>query len=433
MKIIVPITITETALQRTIVPEADYAAYSTATTYNDADTVTLTSGVHHNYESLQSPNLNHVPQTETAWWLDLGATNRWKAFDEYIETQTENPAQITYELAFGTADSLHLGNMDCDAVEITLCTPGSNLITNGEFCADTSGWAAYNSSVLTVEAGGAVGNYLKILGGSPAGWHGATWTLNGIDATATYRFRGLVSRIEAGTVTTYKVGIGTAAGETTLADLNGETQPGALAWNTPELSCSVIPGATAIVITIGYVRNNTAIDYLGYDRISFIKMTEIYNTAIALGAADPATQITKLSRTDLVGAANSVLSLDFTNPGTLAKVGMIKIGNYRDVGTTLREPEVGFIDYSEWTTNTQGSLVTAGATTDTMTITVSIANSLVDGALRVLRYYQSTPAVFVADGTYSALQIYGFIRSFSLVYKYLNHSVYRIKIDGKTT
>jgi hypothetical protein len=444
MKIINPIAVNDTILDITSVPTAGTEWNQTgAVTYADGDTVVLetlryggsgTAGLHHNYESLQSPNLNHFPPTNTAWWLDLGATNRWKAFDEIVGTQTTASELITYELIPGTPfDSVSLMDMDVGTATITLYEPATaNAVVNGGFDVDLSSWASYSSHVdSTSLAGGLDGNFMKVVG-TAIGWNAEYQTVT-TEASALYRFEAFVSRFDSSSEQTYKAGIGTAgAGSTSLASFDGEAFSGALAWDTPKLGSIFTAPGTAVTITLGYDSSAVAANSIGYDRVSLRKLTTTYNTAIDLGASDPVTQKTTISRTDLPGLATSILKLALVKTGSIAKVGLIKVGTNKNVGTTLREPEVGFVDFSEWTTTAQGFQVTPGENTRTMTVMVKIDNSLLDGILRTLEYFQSTAAVFIADDTYSSLQLYGFVRSFTAVFKWLNHSYYRIKIDGKT-
>lgn len=86
LKVLKPTVITPATLISSDAPEADNPAYSAATTYALADKVMYE---HRNYESLQASNNAHTPtDPASAWWLDLGPTNRWAMFDTYINTGT---------------------------------------------------------------------------------------------------------------------------------------------------------------------------------------------------------------------------------------------------------------------------------------------------------------------------------------------------------
>lgn len=72
--------------------------YSGATTYALAETV-ISTVTHRVYESVQAANtgkpLPVPPETLTAWWLDVGPTNRWAMFDLKSNTQTVCPSPLT--------------------------------------------------------------------------------------------------------------------------------------------------------------------------------------------------------------------------------------------------------------------------------------------------------------------------------------------------
>lgn len=84
MKLIKPVTVTDSILLSSTVPENDYAEWSSGTTYSIGNRVIVVS-VHKVYESLINSNIGNDPTTDNGTkWLDLGATNRWKAFDKKI-------------------------------------------------------------------------------------------------------------------------------------------------------------------------------------------------------------------------------------------------------------------------------------------------------------------------------------------------------------
>lgn len=104
ISIVDPVTITDAMLTSTNVPETDYSAWASGTTYAAGDRVILTS-THRIYESLQASNLNKNPITETTWWVEVSPTNRWKVFDSSNNSQTvypgNSPPNITYEVTLG--------------------------------------------------------------------------------------------------------------------------------------------------------------------------------------------------------------------------------------------------------------------------------------------------------------------------------------------
>lgn len=130
--IVPPITITDSILvtsgspPATNVPENDYAAWNSGTTYAEGDRVILTS-THKIYESLQNANTNKDPTTETLWWIEVGPTNRWAVFDTSVSTQTSQSTNITYTLEPGIAiNSLAILNLtDANQINITMISPSA--------------------------------------------------------------------------------------------------------------------------------------------------------------------------------------------------------------------------------------------------------------------------------------------------------------------
>jgi len=75
MKVIEPITITNTILSSSNVAENDYTAWSSGTSYSIGDKVMVVGTTHKNYESKTNSNLGNDPTTDDGTnWIDLGAT-----------------------------------------------------------------------------------------------------------------------------------------------------------------------------------------------------------------------------------------------------------------------------------------------------------------------------------------------------------------------
>ncbi len=100
--VVKPMTVTDAMLVSSSVPENDYAAWNSGTTYAAGARVILTS-THRIYESIQGSNLNQNPATAAAWWVEVSATNRWKAFDTSNSTSTAQATSISYRFTPGAA------------------------------------------------------------------------------------------------------------------------------------------------------------------------------------------------------------------------------------------------------------------------------------------------------------------------------------------
>lgn len=97
MQIIKPVTVTNSILTSSNVTEDDYAEWAAGTTYADGDLVIVIGTTHKVYESLVNSNLGNDPTTDDGTnWLEVSATNRWKAFDQKISEPVTNLNSIQY-------------------------------------------------------------------------------------------------------------------------------------------------------------------------------------------------------------------------------------------------------------------------------------------------------------------------------------------------
>lgn len=102
LKVVKPIVLTDAMLISTDVPETDYTAWSSGSTYALGDRVIVIAD-HSVYESLQASNTNHSPSTSPTWWIKVSPTNRWKLFDTSNSTQTVKASNMTYTIRPGYA------------------------------------------------------------------------------------------------------------------------------------------------------------------------------------------------------------------------------------------------------------------------------------------------------------------------------------------
>ncbi|OGA49670.1 MAG: hypothetical protein A3F74_03150 [Betaproteobacteria bacterium RIFCSPLOWO2_12_FULL_62_58] len=122
MKIVPRFDITDAVLVSSNVAESDYTLWSGATTYPLAARVRLVAAEQHEvYQSLQADNIDHAPATSPTWWVKVGATNRWRMFDQRVTDQTENADSIdcTFAVA-GRINAVTLHNIDAAELRVTL-------------------------------------------------------------------------------------------------------------------------------------------------------------------------------------------------------------------------------------------------------------------------------------------------------------------------
>lgn len=96
-----------------------YAEYDVAHTYAQGAVVQVAAN-HRVYESVTAGNVGNAV-TDTAHWLDLGPTNRWKMFDLLRNTQTSTPDNLTVVIAPGARiNSLALVGVAAGSVSISV-------------------------------------------------------------------------------------------------------------------------------------------------------------------------------------------------------------------------------------------------------------------------------------------------------------------------
>lgn len=137
LQLLVPLAVTPAMITSYNVPEPatgdspDPAAYNAATTYALAARVHVAS-VHKIYESVQAGNVGHDPTTDTTntWWVEVGATNRWRMFDGKNTSQTTLAGGIDVSITHGgIVNAIWLGNVSLVAeVEVTVTDPSEGVV-----------------------------------------------------------------------------------------------------------------------------------------------------------------------------------------------------------------------------------------------------------------------------------------------------------------
>lgn len=117
MKVIRPVTITESELVSSSVVEDDHPAYSAGATYALGDRVIYE---HARYECVQGPSTGNQPDESPLYWAPLGPTNRWLMFDEEVSTQTVDDLAIVVTIAPGMVDSLAMLNLIGAHINVTV-------------------------------------------------------------------------------------------------------------------------------------------------------------------------------------------------------------------------------------------------------------------------------------------------------------------------
>ncbi len=116
----------------TTLPETDYAAWNSGTAYGTAGgTRVIIAATHKVYESLPSAlaNTNKPPATEPTYWIEVGSTNRWKAFDTVISTQMTATTSMSFALRDNSIiNSIGFVNVSGTSIRVRVEDPSTGLI-----------------------------------------------------------------------------------------------------------------------------------------------------------------------------------------------------------------------------------------------------------------------------------------------------------------
>jgi len=116
------------ALVSSNVAGSAYSEYAAGTTYATGNNVKVsfesdgTTPVFpvKEYQSLADSNTGNYPPDDPVNWIELGAENRCKMFDQYVNTQTENAADIEVVIDANGAESIGIFGLYGTAVTLEL-------------------------------------------------------------------------------------------------------------------------------------------------------------------------------------------------------------------------------------------------------------------------------------------------------------------------
>jgi len=125
VSVMIPADIDADTFTSSTVTEADYTAWSAATTYAIGDRCINTT-THRIYECALASNLNHDPTDQNnrvgqfIWWIDVSATNRWKMFDGENSSVTSNVTSLSVVIEPGFISSIYAGGLLADSATVTV-------------------------------------------------------------------------------------------------------------------------------------------------------------------------------------------------------------------------------------------------------------------------------------------------------------------------
>jgi len=123
--VIIPKTIDDSNFVSSTLLENDHLPWSDSTPYDAGDRVIMTTGVHKIFESIVGSNLNHNPTTSPTFWVEVGPTNCWAAFDTSGGTYSySSGANIVFSFTMDRVTSIALVELTARSVRIQATAPG---------------------------------------------------------------------------------------------------------------------------------------------------------------------------------------------------------------------------------------------------------------------------------------------------------------------
>jgi hypothetical protein len=127
MRIIEPFAVTAAMLTASNIPEDDHAAWNVGTTYTAGQRVVFERGI---WAAVQgNTGKNPGADATNTYWLRVGATNRWRAFDNRLGGMATGGAAITYTIVLPrTLDSIAFFGLNAESVRVRVIAPGPKTI-----------------------------------------------------------------------------------------------------------------------------------------------------------------------------------------------------------------------------------------------------------------------------------------------------------------
>lgn len=128
MRIIEPYAVTPAMMTATNIAENDHPTWNVATTYASKARVIFDHGI---WESVQGNNTGKNPGADTSseWWVRVGATNRWRAFDNRLGGLTTGGATITYSILLPRSlNAIAFFGLNAQTVRVQVIAPGPSVI-----------------------------------------------------------------------------------------------------------------------------------------------------------------------------------------------------------------------------------------------------------------------------------------------------------------
>lgn len=142
---------------------------------------------------------------------------------------------------------------------------------------------------------------------------------------------------------------------------------------------------------------------------------------------------TTFSFTGIPNYFNATIRIQIKNQGSIAKVGVVILGQSKVIGLTEADATVGIIDYSIKTRDAYGNyVITPRAFSRRANYTVWVEAGQVDSTINLLSQYKSIPILYIGCDDYDATITYGYFKDFQMQISYPTVSVCTIQLESLT-
>ena len=415
MQIIKPVTVTNSILTSSNVTEDDYAEWDVATTYADGDNVIVIGTTHKVYESLVGSNLGNDPTTDDGTnWLEISATNRWKAFDRKISDPVTNLESIEYQLndtgssvtsvaLFGLKGvTANVTVTDADLVDTTYAVTVATGTRYDGSTGDVFVFDASSRPAVTFRRGNTY-----IFDQSDASNAGHQIAIRETDGTAWTS--GVTTTGTAGTdgVTTFVVPNDAPDGLQYYCTIHGINMGNDI----------TVEGAGEVYKTdISLTDNRNIVDWFTYFFEEQVQKE----------------QAQWLDIPPYLGSSVQVTVTEAT--GQTAELGQLVLGFLSNIGATTYGTSISIEDFSRKETDAFGNfIVVERAFAQLADFDVQFETQNARKIQRTLAEYRATPIVYIgSEDTSYGTTIYGFYRRFDLTLQGPSLSFGAIEVEGLT-
>jgi len=107
--------------------ESGTAVWDNATAFVVGDEVQLNAPTHRKYKCVLD-NTNENPLNNQKYWIDIGTTNYYKAFDELASSKCVNALQINYKFSVSDVDLFMLEGVRAQSIRIVVTNEDTSVV-----------------------------------------------------------------------------------------------------------------------------------------------------------------------------------------------------------------------------------------------------------------------------------------------------------------